>query len=163
MEFLVYVDAAFGALDGHNRQGVVIKIRVDGHGDGWTILRKSSKQAFVTMSTAETELTAQTWAARMSIGLKNVLVEAYGFNDQYDVRIKLHNDNTAAVLVARGEVSLRTLRRIRVAHLWILQAVQSGLLEVEYLAGEKLCADVLTKVVPEEVRARHNADLNLYE
>ena len=112
---------------------------------------KTSRQSVICLSTAETELLGCSWASRLGLGFRNVIGEVLGFVEEERKRIKVTivNDNNAAVQIASMQADIRKVRHMKIAHLFVRQAVESENVDVEYQRGLEMPADMLTKVVHE--------------
>jgi len=59
-------------------------------------------------------------------------------------------DNQAAKLVSQSEVGSKRTKHIDIRHHFIKDAVESGLLKIEWISTEKQLADMMTKSLPKE-------------
>ena len=99
----------------------------------------SSTQKFVTLSSAEAELMALLRAATESVGLVQ-LAASWGLS----CRACVHVDSSAALAVTSRKGNGR-LRHVRIADLWIQEAVERGLVECQKVQGLENPADAMTK------------------
>ena len=129
-----FVDASF-APDGHrSHTGWLIQL------GGNTIAWRSSRQACITLSTAESELEAATEGLVALQGLQAILADiGAGLFPMY-----LQSDSTSALAIAHGSCSWRT-RHLRLKSAWIGELIQRGGVVFTHCSGDVQPADMLTK------------------
>jgi hypothetical protein len=144
-EVIVKVDASFGVHKA--RQGLVVQLRIGKN--IYTVYSKTSRQKVFSLSTAEAELIGLTWAAKTGLGIRNVIQDLFGDPaKKHNVKpVRLINDNTAAVTLARGAADIRKVRHLTLGYLFVQQCTSNGSCIVEQMLGDELCADALTKVL----------------
>lgn len=115
----------------------------------------SSTQKRVTLSSAESELTAATKASVEAIGMTQ-LMEGLGHQTQAEVFV----DSSAALAVV-GRRGNGKLRHVRVGELWIQEIAHDGVISYRKVAGSKNSADLMTKHVPAALAAQHLGGMRL--
>ena len=114
------------------------------HG-GWCVcLFGCPRQAFVTLSTAESELMA---SIECAVALQSIqaLLHTVGF-DIADERV-LHVDSQASLAISDGHGSWRT-RHLRVRAEYLREQTRSEKLKLVFCPGAEQLADLLTKALP---------------
>ena len=111
---------------------------------GCPVAWRSARQAFVTLSTAENELTA---SIECAIALESIeaLLHTVGF-DVAEERV-LHVDSPASLAISDGHGSWRT-RHLRVRAEYLREQTRSGKLRLAFCPGVEQLADLLTKPLP---------------
>ena len=66
----------------------------------------------------------------------------------YQEATKVRVDNTAAITIAKNEVTTDRNRHIAIRHLWVRDLVQAGEVNLEYVRTNNNPADFLTKILP---------------
>ena len=72
-----------------------------------------------------------------------------------DTRIPIHEDNQGAIKMANNRFSSRRTRHIDVKHHVIRDAIDSGIIRVEYVNSGEQHADILTKALDAKTFERH--------
>ena len=110
---------------------------------GCPIAWRSARQAFVTLSTAESELMASLECA-VALESMQALLLSVGF----DVEDReLHVDSQASLAISDGHGSWRT-RHLRVRAEYLREQTQAGKLKLTFCPGVDQRADLLTKALP---------------
>jgi hypothetical protein len=133
----VYIDASHGLYtDRKSISGIVVTI-----GCG-AVYASSVRQKIVTTSSTEAELVAVSDGLGYAIWTRNFYI-SLGF---YLPPLTLFQDNKSTILLAtNGRSAAGRTRHIDIRYFWIKDRVENGELVIEYLATEKMIADVLTK------------------
>ena len=111
---------------------------------GCPVAWRSARQAFVTLSTAESELMA---SIECAVALESIqaLLHTAGF-DIADERV-LHVDSQASLAISGGHGSWRT-RHLRVRAEYLREQTRSEKLKLVFCPGAEQLADLLTKALP---------------
>ena len=72
-----------------------------------------------------------------------------------DYNIRVHEDNEGAIKMAENRFSSRRTRHIDVKHHMVRDAVDGGIIRVEYVKSREQHADVLTKAIDAKSFERH--------
>ena len=150
-------DADANFLAERARQGVAVVV---GDSKVETVTHtRTQRQATYSTSTAEAELKCLSWAAKVILGIANVVREVMSrVGVPVRERIDLRGDNAAANLLARRDGDLRKVRHISLADLFIREATSDGRIRVNYVPSDANIADPLTKVMS---RSRLEPNLRL--
>ncbi len=109
---------------------------------------RTQRQATYSVSTAESEIKALSWAGRTLVGLANVLREVFSaLGLAVEEQVHLYGDNAAANLLARRQGAFRKIRHVSLADLWVREATAEGRLKVFDIPSDKNFSDMLTKVM----------------
>lgn len=107
-----------------------------------TVTWSSRRQSIVALSSAEAEYVSLSDASQEAVWLQRLLDEL-GFKQHH--KITLHEDNQAAIALAKnGKYSSRT-KHIDVKYHYVRQAIEDGKLKVDYCPTEDMIADIMTK------------------
>ena len=115
----------------------------------------SATQKRVTLSSAESELTAATKASIEGIGMAQ-LMEGLGQRTRVEVLV----DSSAALAVV-GRRGNGKLRHVRVSEMWIQEVAHDGAVSYRKVAGPQNPADMMTKHVPASLAAEHLKNMYL--
>lgn len=131
----VYSDASYASSELKSLTGIVACI------GGTPVAWHTSRQAFITLSTAEAELMSllESLVTVRSIG---ALVEAVLGTK---ATLKLHSDSTAAIAIAAGTTSSWRTRHLRIRAAGLTEALRSREVTLRHVAGAELVADGMTK------------------
>lgn len=138
----VTIDATFDAAYGHERARMGAAIFVNDALCLWY----SRRQKSVCLSTAEAELVSATACSRELIGLRNALREQWAGVVTFE--IVMRGDNRASNLIAGRQCSLRRVRHLCLADLYVREVTRDEGLRVVYVPTGENPSDVLTKVLP---------------
>ena len=130
----IYADASHAPGGGRSTQGVVVAWR------SALIFWESTKQPFVTLSSAESELVAMVSALQTGESIAPVIEELTGS----DVHIALLGDNQAAI-ASFGPSSGWRNRHLRMRAAAARERVAAGTLSTTYVPGSLQVAHVATK------------------
>lgn len=134
----VYVDASWADCLQTRKSTTGMLTYVGAHLLDWS----SKRQSIITHSTAEAEYVAADSATRVIIWFR-ALLEDLG---EKQVRPTLiHEDNTACLVLARGEGKFLTSKHIGLRYHYLREKVASQEIELAYISTDKQLADLLTK------------------
>ena len=131
----VYSDASYASSDLKSLTGVVVCY------GGTPIAWHTTRQAFITLSTAEAELMAML-EGLVTLRSTGALVEAVL---ERKVTMKMHSDSTAAIAIAAGTTSSWRTRHLRIRAAGLTEALRSREVSLRHVAGVELVADGMTK------------------
>jgi hypothetical protein len=121
--------------------------------DGGAVTWSSKKQSLVTLSTAEAEYVAASYAAREALWLRRFIGEVYR---PLQEPTPLMCDNQSAITLAQsGNFHART-KHIDIRYHFIRFVVEDGHIRLVYCPTEDMAADTLTKALP-SLKAKHFA------
>ena len=133
-ELVSWTDASFAPEGGRSHTGWLITA-----GDS-PLAWRSSRQASVTLSTAEAELLASTEGALALCSLSALIQEI--LEEPWSLTLK--TDSTSSMAIQHGSGSWRT-RHLRIKAAWIAEKVEKREITIEHCAGAVQLADALTK------------------
>jgi hypothetical protein len=107
----------------------------------------SKRQATVALSSCESELMAQTQAAKEAIWLKRFLSEIL-YQDQ--VAVVIHCDNQGAIALAKNDQFHARTKHIDIQEKWVREAVATKEVELQYISTDFQLSDGLTKPLPRD-------------
>lgn len=137
-------DASFGKS--YARSGLVLFI------NDQICYWQTRRQRCITLSTAEAELVAATNAGKECVGARNFLRSVWGEDSPYNLKFRmvLRGDNQAANLISARQASLRKVRHLCLADLYIRQIFEDEDIVAEYVQSSQNSSDALTKVLGEQ-------------
>ena len=138
-----YADASYAVhQDMKSHTGVTVHLSVN----GGSVYASSTKQKLVTRSSTEAELVALDTACKQVIWMKDILRVILGEELQETV---LFQDNKSTMSLAHtGLKPTGKSKHIDVRYFAVKEAIDEGVLKVEYKKTTDMIADVLTKSVP---------------
>lgn len=109
----------------------------------------SRRQRCITLSTAEAELVASSWAAKELVGTRNFLESIWGRSSPHGITfvMKLWGDNQAANLIASRQSSVRRVRHLCLSYLFVRDLFTKESILMEYVPSGVNTADALTKLL----------------
>ena len=131
----VYSDASYASSNLKSLTGIVVCY------GGTPIAWHTTRQAFVTLSTAEAELMSLL-ESLVTVRSTGALVEAVL---ERRVRLRMHSDSTAAIAIASGTTSSWRTRHLRIRAAGLTEALRSREVSLTHVAGTELVADGMTK------------------
>ena len=136
-----YVDASYAMyMDGRGQSGYLMKI---GEQDTGSFLTKSNKQAYVALSSTESEIIALTEIEKCVIWVRNVLNEL-GFTIPIPTRIS--EDNKSAItLIQDFSGNFRRVRHFVSKINFLMEKYKELIFKLEFCTTEDQVADILTK------------------
>ena len=129
-----------------SRSGVVLRF------NGGTVEWQSSKQSTVAMSTAEAEFVAAAEAAKSIIYMRDLLTELQ--LPQQGPTI-LHCDNQAAIASLKTTGRTSRTKHVRLRYHFIKDLVANNEIQMQYLRGKEMCADIMTKIIGKQATIKH--------
>lgn len=102
----------------------------------------SKRQATVALSSCESELMAETQAAKEAVWLNRFLAEVM---HEEQVACIIHCDNQGAIALAKNDQFHARTKHIEIREKWVREAVAAGQVELEYIPTDQQVADGLTK------------------
>ena len=147
----VYTDASYGSSELKSISGVVVF--VGGTPVGW----QTTRQPFITLSTAEAELMAMLEgliAGRSTAALLEAVVEE-------KAEVRLHSDSTAAIAIATGTTSSWRTRHLRIRAAGLTEAIREKEVTLDHVSGKVLVADGFTKQLTGPALGRFKEALGL--
>jgi hypothetical protein len=143
-----YTDAD-GASQEHRHAISGYAFLIDGGAMSWS----SKKQELVTLSTAEAEYVAATYAAKEALWLRRFIGEVFR---PLKNPIPLYSDSQSAIALTKdGSYHART-KHIDIRYHFIRFVVQNGSIDLIYCPTDDMTADTLTKALP-SIKAKHFA------
>ena len=124
---------------------------------GGAISWMSKKQAVVALSTSEAEYIALSSATQEAVWLRRLLAELGAPNSS----VVLMEDNQGAIALAKNPIAHSRTKHIDIRYHYVREAVQDGLIELQYCPTNEMTADLLTKPLPKETFQRFRASLGL--
>ncbi|KAJ8454043.1 hypothetical protein ONZ45_g19461 [Pleurotus djamor] len=123
--------------------------------NGGAVSWSSKSQEIVSLSTAESELVANTHAAKEGMWYSTFLLQVF------DIDIKpltLFCDNQAAIALTKDHQFHVRTKHIDIRYHFVRWVVESGAIKVAYCPTDEMIADVLTKALPNH-KTKHFAAL----
>jgi ribonuclease HI len=143
-----YTDAD-GASQEHRHAISGYAFLIDGGAVSWS----SKKQELVTLSTAEAEYVAATYAAKEALWLRRFIGEVF---QPFTNPVTLYSDSQSAIALTKdGSYHART-KHIDIRYHFIRYVVQNGSINLIYCPTDDMTADILTKPLP-NIKAKHFA------
>ena len=135
-ELRVFTDASFAPDGGESHGCVVVKL------GGSLLAWKSSRQTMITLSTAESELVEVVEGFALGEATAVVVEEVEG-----EVRRMGYTDSQSAPAILSGEGGSWRTRHLRMRASYARQLIQRGIWTLQHVAGERMLADLGTKVL----------------
>ena len=129
-----------------SRQGLVFRVTAIQSGEFLCCFGLTSTQKTISLSSCESELKAASWASKQLIGEINLLSEV--FKDAIFHK-HLVGDNESTNLISNNQCSIRRVRHLVLADLFVKEITASGFVKVRSRRTAEMAADFLTKVLPE--------------
>ena len=136
-----FTDADWGACIEDRRSYTGFAFILGGGPVSW----EAKKQRTVALSSTEAEYMALTEATKEAIHLKGFLEE---LGVRRDSSVVIFNDNQGAQKLAKNPIFHARTKHIDIRHHFVREALEHGLVQLEYLCTEEMIADVLTKGLP---------------
>jgi len=148
-----YSDADWaGCLDDrHSTTGNVFLL------SGGAVSWASKRQPVVALSTSEAEYIALSSATQEAVWLRRLLTELGASVSP----VVLMEDNQSAIALAKNPIAHARTKHIDIRYHYICEAVQDGLIELQYCPTNEMTADLLTKPLPKESFQKFRASLGL--
>lgn len=114
---------------------------------GAAIIRKSVKQRRVALSTLKAEMSAMTEVTKEVEWIKNLLWEI-GEEEILNNSTMVNADNQSAMKLSKNKMISERTKHLQLEHLFLREAVESGLITFKYIPSKLNVADILTKILP---------------
>ncbi|RMZ87322.1 hypothetical protein DV736_g5450, partial [Chaetothyriales sp. CBS 134916] len=108
---------------------------------------KSAKQTSVSTSSTEAKLRALEYRAK-SLMYTYRLFKSIQFNPEQDLEVNYDNRQTIHLVESENPTLVTALRHVDVAHHWVREQVQQGILQINWVSSAEQSADGLTKALP---------------
>jgi len=125
--------------DRHSTTGIVFTMA------GCSISWPSKKQATVALSTTEAEYVALSAAVQEAVWLRKVLSD---LNLPMSEPTTLREDNQGAIAMTKNPIAHGRTKHIDIRYHYVKEAVENGVISLEYCSTEDMLADILTKPLP---------------
>ena len=147
-DFKGFMDAD-GALQEHRHMISAYVFMIDGGAVSWS----SKKQELVTLSTAELEYVAATYAAKEALWARQFVSEVFS---PIMKPLTLYCDSQSTIALTKdGSYHART-KHIDIRYHFIRYIIKEGLIQLVYCPTEDMTADTLTKALL-SIKAKHFA------
>ena len=142
IQAVIYSDASHGSAADipYATRGHIVQMA------GGTVTWSSKKIKMVTLSSTEAEYVAACEAVKEAAWLTHL----FTWMGLSPLRTRLLVDNQPAIHIAQNPVCHSRIKHIRLDYHYIREAVQSGLVDLEYIPTKEQLADITTKVLPRE-------------
>ena len=121
--------------------------------NGGAISWSSKKQSLVTLSTAESEYVAATYAAKEAQWLRRIIGEVFQALKQ---PITLYSDSQSAIALTKDSSYHAQTKHIDIQYHFIRFKVQKKSINLIYCPTDDMTANILTKALP-NIKAKHFA------
>ena len=121
--------------------------------NGGAISWSSKKQGLVTLSTAESEYVAATYAAKEALWLRCVISEVF---HPLEKPVTLYSDSQSAIALTKDGSYHAQTKHIDIRYHFIRFEVQKKSINLIYCPTDDMTADILTKALP-NIKAKHFA------
>ena len=108
------------------------------------IMWYSRRQKCITLSTCEAEIIAESAMCREVLGTRNFLRELW---PSVDIQAEVIGDSSAAVLIGQGQSSLRKVRHLCLADLYVTEVTEGGDVRLSQCDTKVNISDPGTKVL----------------
>ncbi|CAL9021467.1 unnamed protein product [Prunus brigantina] len=129
---------------------------------GAAVSWRSIKQPLTVASTMLAEFLACYEATAQAMWLKN-FITSLKIVDSIHKPVQLWNDNSAAVLFAKGNKRTKASRILDVKFLTVKEKIRDGYTVLDHISTNDMVADPLTKGLPKEPFHRHVQNMGLME
>ena len=136
----VYTDSSFAPSSGRSHGAACVFLGKN------PLVWKSGRQQLVTLSTAESELLEGVEGTSLANSARALLQELEG----RQLRLQLHIDNQAALLLLQGSTGSWRTRHLRLRANYVREKIQSGDLHIVFEPGISQRADLGTKPFTKE-------------
>jgi Cu/Ag efflux pump CusA len=121
---------------------------------------KSRCQPTVALSTMESEYMAITEATKELKWIRTLLVEL-GYAKDENKPTNLFSDSQSAIALAKNPVSHARAKHIDLCHHFVREAIQDGIILVQYIPTTEMTADRLTKALGRKKREKCTARMGI--
>lgn len=153
LDCMVDSDYAGDNLDRKSTTGFVIRLF------GNLIFWKTRKQNTVTKCSTFAEYTAMSEALTEVLFIRNLLSES--FHVKFDKPIKLYEDNSGAIAIAKYGNFTKNSKHIEVQYHYINESYEKGLIDIVKIDSKFNLADMLTKSLDKTKFLKNRIDLKL--
>ena len=129
---------------------------------GWVIMKagcaiswSSQRQATVALSSMESELTCLRHAVAEVLALRKEC--ALWDPDVCEVPAAVHEDNQSCIHVANGSERYEGRKHVSVRTMFVVQAVEMGIISMSWISTSLQTADLMTKALPGPATALHRS------
>ena len=146
VDLITYTDASFAPLESNSRKSI------SGCCIFWlgsNVKSFARTQTVVSLSSTEAELQAILAGGQETLGLRQLTCFLVPGSEEYS-RIFLMNDNSSAQAALLRQDVQRRLRHSSIRLHFLREHMNAGSMHMYWVAGEKNCADMLTKVLPSD-------------
>lgn len=154
LDCMVDSDFAGDNVDRKSTTGFVIRLF------GNLIFWKTHKQSSVTKCSTFAEYTAMSEAVTEILFIRNLLCES--FNIEFDKPIKLYEDNSGAILIAKYGNFTKNSKHIEVQYHYINENYEKGIIDIVKIDTKYNLADILTKSLDKTTFLKNRAGLKLF-
>jgi hypothetical protein len=134
-----FSDASFAMVQSKHSQSGFVCFAASG-----PIAWYSSKQPIITLSSTEAEYVGLVTAARSVLSMSNLLVEL-GYHGNDRIPFQICGDNINALNAADNSGAIRSIKHLELRWRWLQQETAANRIKLEYVSGQELPADGLTK------------------
>lgn len=139
--FTTFSDADHGRNKDNGRSTSACVVKMGGGAVSWS----SKQQTSVARSTCEAEYVSAASAGSEILWLRNLFTElGYSLDNKPSM---LFVDNQSAISVAKNPEHHGRMKHLDLAHYWLRDTVNSGLINVVYCPTASMPADLLTKAM----------------
>ncbi|KAI5349422.1 hypothetical protein L3X38_002309 [Prunus dulcis] len=150
LELQGYADADFAGCQDSLKSTSGFVFMVSGGAVSW----RSVKQPLTAGSTMFAEFLACCEATSQAIWLRNFII-SLNVVESIHRPIQIWNDNSAAVLFAKGNKRTKGSRLLDVKFIIVKEKIAQGYTNISHISTDKMIADPLTKGIPNAVFHRH--------
>ena len=113
---------------------------------GGSVSWLSKKQPIVALSTAEAEYVALSMTTQEAVWLRRILSDLTTAEDQKPTIVM--EDNQGTIAIAKNPVAHARTKHIDIRYHYVREAVQKGIMGLQYCPTKDMVADLLTKSLP---------------
>lgn len=146
IEAFADADWANDEVDRKSYTGFVVKV------GNCAVFWESRKQKTVALSSTEAEYLALSDVGREIYFIRNLTNEIIGRKPT----ITVFNDNQSAIKIVSNRQHHKRTKHIEIRHHFLRQAVEDGVIKVQYRPTNNMTADIMTKSLPKD---KHNVFL----
>lgn len=153
LDCMVDSDYAGDNIDRKSTTGFIIRLF------GNLIFWKTHKQNTVTKCSTFAEYTAMSEAVTEILFIRNLLIESFSVN--FDEPIKLYEDNSGAISIAKYGNFTKNSKHIEVQYHYINENYEKGIIDIVKIDSEFNLADMLTKSLDKTKFLKNRFNLKL--
>jgi hypothetical protein len=125
--------------DRHSTTGIIYMMT------GAAVSWFSKKQSVVALSTLEAEYIALSCASQEAVWIRRLL---HDLGQKIDRPTVIKEDNQGAIAMAQNPAGHSRTKHIDIRHHFVREAIQDGIISLEYCPSKDMFADLLTKPLP---------------